>query len=178
MKLKDLFEAMAIANVSIDDAKRVGDAYFITHTVDDVAYELEFYLANSYAARFAGAKKQKTWAFSFRIAPVKNKRSRKNAPSANDDADFKLQNFNKGLEFKVLPIIMGYIADFLNKVKPDAFMFAADKDESSRASLYTKIIKRYQSRMKALGYRIMTDTETSIDLQSKFEAFIFIRTDL
>lgn len=177
MKLEDLFEAMSIADVSIAKAKRKDDDYIIVHAVDGVKYELLFYPANSSAAKFAGAK-DNMWAFTFRIAPKPSAKQAAGKIDSDAAKDFKMQNFNKGLEFKVMPIMMGYIADFMKKKKPEAFMFAADKGEASRSSLYKKLIHRYGPKLDELGYRVMTDAEAHMDGTKDLKPFIFVRKSL
>lgn len=178
MKLLDLLEVMSIADVSIAKAERDdrGD-YIINHSVDGVKYQLMFYEADSPAAKFAGAKGN-MWAFSFRIAPKASARQAAGKSDPEAEKDFKIQNFNSGMEFKVMPIIMGYIVDFIKKRKPEAFMFVADKGEASRGSLYRKIIKRYGPRLDALGYRAMADKAVHMDGSPTLQPFIFLRNDI
>jgi len=180
MKLEDLYlsEAMTIADVSIAKAKRNDrDDYVIRETVDGVKYEILFYKADSNAAKFAGAK-DNMWAFTFRIAPKPSARQAAGKSDPDTAKDFKMQNFNRGIEFKVMPIMMGYIVDFIKKKKPEAFMFAAEKGEASRSSLYAKIIKRYASKLDELGYRAMTDKDVHMDGTPTLKPFIFLRNNL
>jgi hypothetical protein len=169
MKLEELLEVMDITKMSISDAKTDDGDIVVKSMINNVMYELRFYPAVSDAARFAGAK-DNMWAFSFKILT-----SRKSDRKEDSGKDFKMQNFNNGSEFKVMPVVMGYIVDFIKKKKPEAFMFAADKQEGSRGSLYGKLVKKYSTTLDQLGYRVMTDKETHMDGHQHMKPFMFIQ---
>lgn len=175
MKLEELylFEAMSIAPVTLAGIKKDRDDLVIYKTVDDVRYQFRFYKARSEASELAGAT-DNIWAFTFRVA----KKSRKEEGKEENQSAFKMQNFNKGMEFKVMPLAMGLVVAFLKKYKPQAFMFAADKDETSRVSLYQKIITRYGSTLTELGYSKLSDRSASMDGTKHLKPFIFVQKDL
>ena len=177
MKLEELYltEAMSIPDVDIDDAVPDDDTILVTKVIEGVKYEFRFYRARSDAARMAGGNGN-YWAFNFRIAPKARKDNEENKDESN--RAFKLQHMNKGLEFKVIPLAMGYITSFLKKYKPQAFMFAADKGENSRVSLYRKIVNKHEGTLDSLGYHRISDAAASIDGTNDLQSFIFFNKDL
>ena len=174
-----LDEAMTIADVSMSDAEKKGVNYEIRQKIDGQQFVISFYPGMCYTASRAGADRKKSWAVEFRTSIKTGLRKTDNS---NDPEAFKLQNFNKGLEFKLLPVVLGYMADFLRSKHPDALMFSADKSEKSRVSLYNKLIKRYQSKLESLGYKLVDDIadmdEFGSSAPSSLAAFVLIRKDL
>lgn len=184
MKLDELYlqEAMSIADVDFKkDAEKDGRDWIVRTNVGGVDYEIRLYPARSTPAIAAGADGDKLWALQFRKSKKKDivqKALRKPASPATVD-DYKMQNLNNGQEFRLLPLVMGYLADFIKHAKPDAFMFAADRSEESRVSLYRTIVKRYSKELDRLGYRLMGEKEArDPDDPSELIPFIFIRKDL
>lgn len=179
MRLEELLqEAMSIANVDFSkDAKKDGDDYVVRTTVGDAQYEIRLYPARSKPALKAGARLESTWAMQFRIHRTRGVLRKSAAPATV--ADYKMQNFNSGQEFKLMPIVMGYLIDFIKTKSPDAFMFAADADEKSRVSLYKALTKRYQKELSRLGYRLLSDEEAK-DARNPASLipFVFVRNDL
>jgi len=179
MKLDELLnEAMSIAAADFaKDAKKKGNDYVINKNVGGVDYEIRFYPARSRPARRRGAKMEKIWALQFRTQQKKGVLRKSNVPPTDDD--YKVKNFNKGQEFKLFPLVLGYLTDFIKTKKPDAFMFSADADEPSRVSVYKAIAKRYKKEIDRLGYRMMSDDETKdMDDSASFIPFVFIRKEL
>ena len=139
--------------------------YTIGQVIGGMQYELQFYQADSNAAKFFGAKR-KMWAFTFRVIRHAN------------ENDYKLQHFNSGMEFKVIPAIIRHIVAFIEKEKPEAFMFVSDVSEDSRIRVYRKLIERYKSQLQSMGYHSLTDKQTHMDRSADLQPFIFMRNDI
>ena len=74
-----------------------------------------------------------------------------------------------GSELAIFSFVMKSLTEFLSRYKPYVVDFTADKGESSRVKLYSRMIKKYADR---LGYT-MSDTDRS----PKVERFRLTRKD-
>lgn len=177
MKLEELYlqEAMSAANVDMSLLKKKDDHYYVKTSINDIPYLITFYQGKLQSAKNAGAKDN--WVVQFRVDQKDGfvDALRKDSQDRLNNS-LKKQNFNNGMEFKLMPTVIGYIKGFVTKFEPDSFSFGADEKEASRVSLYRAVAKRYSRELKALGYRLLSDDETAVD-KSDIVPFVFVRNN-
>lgn len=151
------------------DAKHDGSMYSVFTKVDGTKYRIDF-------RRTEISKRMKddlgitknAWMVQFAVS-----KSKIMVALDKVGPDFEMQNKNKGTEFKLLPIVLGYILSFIEQKKPDAIKLLADKKEDSRVRVYERILDREKANLEKIGYTSLVGKNGG-----SHEAFVIYKSSL